>query len=141
MFINTLPLRARLADDDTFRQLLQRVAQTVLAGLAHQQVPLQFIVQDVLTERDTSGSPLFQAMFIHERLPVQPRTSAGVTFETDDRPAPATMVDLSLELLESASRVTGRMNYRLELWEHSTIERLVGHFVTLLTGIAADADQ
>ena len=72
---------------------------------------------------------------------MQPRTSAGVTFEPDDRPAPATMVDLSLELVEAASRVTGRMNYRLELWEHSTVERLVGHFVTLLEGIVADADQ
>ena len=71
-----------------FRQLLQCVAQTVLSVSAHQEVPLQLIVQDVLSDRDTSGSPLFQAMFIHERLPVQPRTSAGLTFEPEDSPAP-----------------------------------------------------
>ena len=83
VFINTVPLRVRLSDDDTFRQLLHRVGQTVLGGLAHQEVPLQFMVQDVLAERDTSGSPLFQAMFIHERFPAQPRISGGVTFELE----------------------------------------------------------
>ena len=141
VFINTLPLRARISDGDTFRQLLRRTGVTVLAGLEHQEVPLQFIVQDILTDRDASGSPLFQAMFIHERFSIEARTSAGVIFEPEDGPAAATMVDLSLEIMESAVSVTGRLNYRLELWDHSTIERMTGHFVKLLEGIVADPDQ
>ena len=141
VFINTLPLRAKISDGDTFRQLLRRTGLTVLAGLEHQDVPLQLIVQDNLTDRDASGSPLFQAMFIHERFSLEACTSAGVTFEPEDGPAAATMVDLSLEIMESAVSVTGRLNYRLELWDHSTIERMTGHFITLLEGIVAAPDQ
>ncbi len=141
VFINTLPLRAQLTEEDTFRQLLRRTARTVLAGLAHGEVPLQLMIQDVLRDRDTTGSPLFQVMFIHQRFSAQPQSSAGVTFTLEHSPAPATMVDLSLELTETESSACGRWNYRLELWEHSTIERMVGHFLTLLEAIAADPDQ
>jgi amino acid adenylation domain-containing protein len=141
VFINTLPLRVQLGEEETFRQLLQRVGQTVLSALAHQEVPLQFMVQDVLTGRDTTGSPLFQAMFIHERFPVQLRRAGGVTFEPEDQPAAATMVDLALELTETSSGDLARLSYRLELWDRATIERLVGHFLTLLEGVVADADQ
>ncbi len=140
-FINTLPLRARMTDGDTFRQLLQRVEQTVLSSLSHRDVPLQLMIQDVLQDRDTTGSPLFQAMFIHEPLAVQPRQLAGVKFALQESPVPATMVDLSLEVNETERGTGGRLNYRFELWERSSIERLVGQFVRLLEAMVADPDQ
>jgi len=141
VFINTLPLRTSFAVDDTFRQLLQRVRESVIHGLHYQEVPLQFIVQDVLTDRDLSGSPLFQAMFIHERLPLQPGADTVLSFEPEDNGPVATTADLSLELMESSSTVGGYFVYRLGLWEKATIERMVGHFVMLLEGVAADADR
>ena len=141
VFINTLPLRTRLTAYDTFRQLLQRVRESVMRGLQCQEVPFQFIVQDVLTNRDLSGSPLFRAMFIHERLPLHPRAGGGVSFDPEDSGPAATMVDLSLELMESSTEVGGRLVYRHCLWEKTTIERLMGHFLMLLEGIVADADQ
>src|SRR5262249_53338892 len=126
---------------DTFRQLLQRVGGVVVAGLEHQEVPFQLLIQDSLVDRDNSGSPLFQAMFIHERLPLHPRTAASVTFEPEDNGPVATMVDLSLELMESATQVGGRFVYRFDLWEKASIARMVGHFQTLLEGIVANPDQ
>ncbi len=141
VFVNTLPFRAKPDPGDSFRQLLHRVGSHVVAGLEFQEVPLQFVVQDALSDRDISGSPLFQAMFIHERLPLQPRTAGSVIFASEDSPAPATMVDLSLELMESAAGVSGYLNYRDALWRQSTVQRMAGHFLTLLEGIIADPDR
>ncbi|MEI7460218.1 MAG: condensation domain-containing protein, partial [Pirellula sp.] len=141
VFINTLPFRTRIAPKDTFRQLLQRVSESVIRGLQHLEVPLQFLVQDTLTDRDLGGSQLFRAMFIHERLPLQSRTAASVAFEPQDTPPAATVVDITLELMESPTQVSGRFVYRTELFEHSTIERMTGHFITLLEGIVAAPDQ
>jgi amino acid adenylation domain-containing protein len=141
VFINTLPFRTTLAAEDTFRQVLRRVGSAVISGLQYQDVPLQYMVQDTLADRDLSGSPLFQAMFIYERLPIHPRTAASVIFEPQDTPPAATMVDLSLELMESPGQIRGRFVYRSELWEHGTIERMTGHFVTLLEGFVNDPDQ
>lgn len=141
VFINTLPMRITFDAADTFRQLLQRVGGVVVAGLEHQEVPFQFLVQDVLADRDNGGSPLFQAMFVHERLPLHPRTAAFVTFEPEDNGPSATLVDLSLELMESAQQVGGRFVYCRELWEKASIERMTGHFQTLLEGLVANPDQ
>jgi amino acid adenylation domain-containing protein len=137
-FINTLPLRAEIRAQDTFLSLLSRVKETVLKGIEHQEVPLQFMVQDVLSERDLSSSPLFQTMFIHERMPRERREAASIWFEPEDVPSPGTMVDLTMEILECKACVTGRLKYRQELWDTATIERMAGHFLTLLKALGAD---
>jgi surfactin family lipopeptide synthetase A len=141
LFINTLPIRVRLETDGTFRQLLSSVRENVLLGLQHQDVPLQLVVQDVLKDRRSGRSPLFQAMFIHEHLPQPTGQEGPVLFQPEDSGPLATTVDLTLELTESAAGVRGRFVYRRDLWQHATIERIAGHFLTMLNGIAADAAQ
>lgn len=141
VFINTLPMRMNVTPEDTFRELMRRVHETVLGGLQFQDVPLQMIVQDVLTERDPSRSPLFQVMFNYERSAAQSKAAGGVTFEPQEVGPAATLVDLSLELTESSTRISGRFVYRVDLWEQATIARLAGHFLTLLAGIVAVPDQ
>ncbi len=138
VFINTLPLRSRLAATDTFRQLLQRVSQSALHGLEHQDVPLQVIVQDVLSEREPGGSPLFQAMFVYEHLRLHTRTAAGLSMDPAETVVKATMVDIAVELSESSEAVGGFIVYRQCLWDEATVVRLRSHYLTLLEGVAAD---
>jgi len=138
VFINMLPLRAKVGARDSFRSLLGRVQESVLQGLEHQEVPLQFMVQDVLSDRDSGGSPLYQTMFIHERLPLEPREVDSVSFESEEAPAPGAIMDLTMEVSETESRVIGRLKYRRELWDEPTIACMVGHFLTLLEGFTID---
>src|SRR4029079_154243 len=42
---------------------------------------------------------------------------------------------------ESSDEVCGHISWRRALWHRTTIERLSGHYVTLLEEIAADADR
>jgi amino acid adenylation domain-containing protein len=140
LFINVLPLRTDLSGDLTFRELLRRTRESTLAALAHQMVPLQRIVQEVLPDRRPGAGALFDALFVYEHLPVDARQVAGVTCEPEDIDMGATLVDLSLELQESPRGVSGHFAFRRELWEPSSIERMAGHFVRLLRGIATDPD-
>src|SRR4029079_810323 len=61
-FVNTLVLRARLPGEGAFRRLLQSVLDTVIARLAHQDLPFEALVEELRPERDLSRSPLVQAM-------------------------------------------------------------------------------
>ena len=85
MFINMLPLRAELAGDPTFAELLERTRRTVLDGFEHAEVPFERLVNELGVPRDVSRSPVFQAMFVLQnyemgRFPGR-RRPASWTFE------------------------------------------------------------
>ena len=51
------------------------------------------------------------------------------------------LFDLELHLWQRREGIRGTVVYSTDLFDASTIERLVGHFVTLLEGIVADPDR
>jgi len=63
LFINTLPVRARITDDELLTDLLQRLRQQSLDVRAHEHTPLV----DVLgTSSVPRGTPLFQTLLMFE---------------------------------------------------------------------------
>jgi len=50
-------------------------------------------------------------------------------------------VDLTLSLAERDSQLAGFFEYNTDLFDRDRIERMAGHFQTLLNGIVADPDQ
>ena len=63
MFVNVLALPADLTGRPSFRELLRRTRDTVLDGLAHQELPFEQLVQELDVVRDVDRSPIFQVMF------------------------------------------------------------------------------
>ena len=71
-FVNTLTMRAKLSAEITFRDLLKQVRETALAAYAHQDLPFEKLVEELVPGRDLSRSPIVQAMFVLQNLPAGP---------------------------------------------------------------------
>ncbi len=64
---NTVPLRAVLTDDPTFRGLLRQVRGRLAAALAHQDYPSHLLAERLRPRQEAGGAPFFQTLFLYQK--------------------------------------------------------------------------
>jgi amino acid adenylation domain-containing protein len=138
---NTLVLRTDCSGDPTFRELLGRVRKTTLEAYAHQDVPFERLIAELNVPRDLGHSPLFQVMFILQNAPRRHFELPGVVMDELEFDPGTAKFDLTVDMAEVDGGLLCEVEYSTDLFDASTIQRLLGHFRTLLEGIAADADR
>jgi amino acid adenylation domain-containing protein len=140
-FVNTLVMRTSLAGDPTFRELLGRVREVALGAYAHQDVPFEMLVERFQPARDPGHTPFFNVLFVFQNTPGRNLELPGLKVEQLDVGTGTAKFDLMLSLEESEERLTGVFEYSADLFEESTIRRMLGHFETMLAGIVQDPGQ
>lgn len=138
-FLNTVVLRTSLAGNPTFRELLRRVREVVLATRDHEDVPFEYVVKELQPERTPGQNPLFQVLLT--LVPPQSALPSGWSLTQMDVEVGAAKFDLYLELDERPDALTGRFVYNTDLFDESTIIRMAEHWQILLEGIVADPTQ
>ncbi|WP_375760789.1 amino acid adenylation domain-containing protein [Corallococcus exercitus] len=140
LFVNMLALRSDLSGKPTFKELLRRVHESTLDAYAHQDIPFERLVDALKPERHLSHSPIFQVMFVLQNAPMPALEAPGVLMEAKPVDTGTTKYDLSLLLVDLPQGLRVTAEYSTDLFERSTAERLLGHYLTLLEGIAAQPD-
>ena len=135
LFANTLVLRTDLSGTPSFIQLLTRVHETCLNAYAHQDIPFEKLVTELQVERDINRNPLFQVMLNFLPLEYDEIQLPGLTISQFNIPNPTTRFDLSISLVEHPDGLTGIIEYSSDLFYADTMQRLAGHFQTLLEAI------
>ena len=150
-FLNTLVLRGDLSGDPTFSELLARARQTVMGAFAHQDLPFQKLVQELNTDRNLSVMPLVQVCFVFLSIE-SPNLEAAIP-QLNGRDVPslslqltnveiiASEFDLTLSLENRADSIYGFFEYNTELFDQTTISRMVGHLRVLMEAAVANPDQ
>lgn len=134
-FVNTIVLRADLSGDPTFMELLSRVRENTLQAYAHQDVPFERIIEEIQPTRDLSRNPVFQVMFVLQNTPMENIDLMGLQLNTYDVDNGMAKFDLTLTMEETEAGLKGCFEYNTDLFEASTIERMIGHLCTLLESI------
>ncbi|WP_271219351.1 non-ribosomal peptide synthetase [Streptosporangium carneum] len=136
MYVNTLALRADLSGDPTLAGLLDQVKETAVAGLEHQMLPFDQVVDLLRVPRDLSYNPVFQAMLVVEPgAPPVWEPAPGLTATGWSLPTPGARFDLTLCVV-TGERIGLNLDYAADLFDAATAERLTGHLVTVLTAMA-----
>ncbi|MGK5739887.1 non-ribosomal peptide synthetase/MFS transporter [Micromonospora sp. URMC 103] len=141
MFVNMLPLRAELAGDPTFGELLERTRRGVLDALEHGEVPFARVVHELGLPRDVSRSPVFQAMFVLQNYDMgryaEVPGSSDVTFDWTPMELRATRFDFELHAVETADGLWGKLVFNTDLFTRDTVRRMAGRLGALLRAVVA----
>ena len=142
-FVNTLVLRSSLSGDLRFRELLGQVRETTLEAYAHQDLPFEMVVDGVQPDRNLTYSPLFQVMFVFQNTILRTRSlpDLGLTIRSVETRSGKAKFDLTLLMVEEGERLSGAMEFNTDLFDAATIERMIGHFETLVASVVKDPDQ
>ncbi len=138
IFVNTLVLRTQMNDNPSFQELVNRVREMTLAAYAHQDLPFEKLVDELQPERDLSRNPLFQVWFALHNQPMPTLQLGDLTLKPISVESGTAQFDLSLDVYLGEQELTGTIEYSTELFDPSTIARMIEHFENLLYAIVAN---
>ncbi|QTL38231.1 amino acid adenylation domain-containing protein [Xenorhabdus budapestensis] len=141
-FVNTLALRIQLSDNPSVSELLNRVKHKALSAYAHQDLPFEQLVEVLKPPRNLSHSPIFQVMLALDNTPGQQNFElSGLHVKELSHIRNSAYFDLTLSLNDTDQGLVGDLEYSSDIFEHASIERMVGHLQTLLEAMIADDSQ
>ncbi|HEV7588524.1 MAG TPA: condensation domain-containing protein, partial [Longimicrobium sp.] len=139
-FVNTLPLRTDLSGDPTFRELLARVRDVALDAFAHQDVPLERLVEELAPDRNAARSPFFQVVVALQNAAHRVLELGGLKMGTEIMGTGTSRFDLSFSLHECDAGFDGGIEFSTELFDAETIRGVHDDLARLLAAVAADPD-
>lgn len=141
LFMNTLPIKTRLEDNLSFRQLLQMVREMTLEAFNNQEVPYAKLVAALSPARHLNTNPLFQVMFNMHNMPRTIIDVPGLIIEELEYDYGNSLVDVCFKVSEQNGTIACTLIYDTDLFEAATIERMAGHFQMIVLGSITTPDQ
>ena len=140
-FANTLVHRSRSHDDPSFSDHLRRVREGCLGAYQHQDLPFEKMMLELHGGRPLAHASLFQVVFTM-------LDNAPAAFDLDGVSAAplgvehgTTKFELTLFASERADGLRLACQYRTDLFDPETIDRMLGHLGTLLAEAVRDPSR
>ncbi|MFJ6384928.1 non-ribosomal peptide synthase/polyketide synthase [Kitasatospora sp. NPDC092039] len=137
-FVNTLVLRTDVSGDPSFVELVGRVREAGLGALAHQDVPFEYLVEELNPRRSAARHPLFQVMLALQNTERAGFALPGLEVAEEPVDTGVSRVDLTLSLVEESGHgVRGVAEFATDLFDRATVELFLDRWVRLLKELTA----
>lgn len=132
-FINVQANRSQLHDQQSFKELIQKIHVDQMEAQAYQDLPFPKLVEELKIPRDTSAHPIFQVMF-------EVQSIGGTTENTPHFFSPYQLkgvyeierYDLSMILTDFNQEMIGHIGFATSLFKKQSIAQMVDHYQLLL---------
>jgi hypothetical protein len=154
-FANTLPIRVDLSGNPSFRELLGRTRDVCLATQAHQEMPFPVLVKELQPQRDADENPFYRIVFDFLTPDQNPAvygyglastvdetvSFSGLTMTPQDVECGVARFDVAIFIWDMARAFRGTVEYRSDLFERGTIQRMVDLWRAVLGDVVADPER
>jgi amino acid adenylation domain-containing protein len=141
-FANTLVLRADVALDRSFDELVRVVRDDCVEAYEHQDLPFERLIEEMRTGHDAGHSPLFQVMLNMADAAPARMEIPGLEITVDRDAVAEARFGLELTLaLDAVGNLSGRFLYPEGTMDPAVTEGLADTFQRLLAAAAAQPRQ
>jgi amino acid adenylation domain-containing protein len=140
-FVNTLALRLDLSEKPSFAAFLKQVQTVTQDAYEHQDLPFEMLVEELQLERKLDRNPLVQVMFALQNATNEAWNLPGLTIAEMSWELDPARFDLEVHLSEVNDGIAGFCCYNIDLFDGTTIARLLEHFQNILKAIIANPQQ
>ena len=134
-FVNALPLRSKISDDDDLLSILDKVKKNTLTAFENQHYPFGKLIEDLDLERDPSRSPLFDVLVELVNLDFYQSKKVDikdVTLAIYDNGYSVSKYDYSFRFAEKNDALVLQLEYNCDIYAKTTVEKLLKHYENLL---------
>jgi amino acid adenylation domain-containing protein len=140
-FVNTLVLRTEVDGELGFAALVERASAVAVGAFAHQDLPFAKLVEMLRPRRDLSRSPFFQIQLSFRNAAVAAVEIAGLRLAPIEPDYGFAQFDLTVSISVQGDELPIDLSYNTDLFDASTVERLLGHLEVLLAAALAQPQQ
>ncbi|WP_018388384.1 non-ribosomal peptide synthetase [Ancylobacter sp. FA202] len=143
LLVDTLPIRAVLADDTRFPVLVAQLRDALRGAMAHRDLPFERIVEASGVERRGEAAPFLQVLFGAAQPPSAPLIARdGTVFERlPEQLDQEAKADLSVVYASGEDGLRLWCRYDASLFEAQTIAAVLNGFGRLAQALAGEPDQ
>ncbi|WP_458461932.1 amino acid adenylation domain-containing protein [Paenibacillus sp.] len=135
MFANTLALRSEPKAELSVSVYLETMRELTLAAYQHGQYPLEDLIDRLSLPFDSSRHPLFGTMFMVQESATTQIPIPGLEVQYSEWDHHASKFDMTWVCTHSEDDMTLSVEFRTDLWEPHTVNRMLQHYVHLLKQI------
>jgi tyrocidine synthetase-3 len=135
-YLNTLPLRTKIIEEDSFEDILKKVRDVTISAFGHQEYPFDMLVEDLGRGRDVSHHPLFDVVI--DMINYESFENKPPEFENElDIQSVAlnnyrSLFDLVVFVYEKKNSMVICFGYNVDLFEKDTIDYMADYFKLLM---------
>ncbi|WP_339255485.1 amino acid adenylation domain-containing protein [Paenibacillus sp. FSL P2-0136] len=140
-FLNMLPIRSNIGEEQPLFDYIQAENAQVMQALKHQDLPFDFIVEDLKVERDLLSTPIYQVVFSYETNALKDITTKDFYIEFEELDLKTAKVDLALEVNDEKDGLSAWFEYKSDKFSRERIEKIKDYYLNILQFIAEYDNQ
>ncbi|MFE4511358.1 amino acid adenylation domain-containing protein, partial [Bacillus subtilis] len=141
MFANTLAIKSKIDPEKNFTEQLNSIKEESLRIYENQNYPLEELIKRINLQKDISRNPLFDVMFVLQNMKDSQLSLGKAQVSPYNFDFKTSKVDLTLIAIEKDSGISFDLEYSRNLFKLETMERLVQHFIKLLSEVAENTSK
>ncbi len=137
-FVNSLVLRSDVSGNPSFAELLRRVKEADLDAFDYPHVPFEQLIEKMGVKRSLSHAPWFQIFFALQNAPLDDLSTDDFTMSLMEQRNQTSMFDITVDMQEQKDGITGILQFKTDLYDRATAQRLVNYYRHLIDQVIAD---